>query len=243
MAISEYKKYLNDTWNISGVVTTTTDCCNIITNNIDCIDRYLHFIRVFFSSSQPISGIFGEGNNIKILYDKVSKLSYTKNIPINITFSPLSFPTYNEYITGMNQFVNDIISAVTSNDTDMIELFTKQIETAKENDQKFINDIIIKTSKEVEITESLDILNQLVDFKDNIKTLLSIICSHENINKESIDCKLVYDAIKLLTNSINNYCYRVLNTFLDNYDLICKEVEKITTLRKPEFEDKPFALF
>ena len=59
----------------------------------------------------------------------------------------------------MNQFVNDIISAVTSNDTDMIELFTKQIETAKENDQKFINDIIIKTSKEVEITESLDILN------------------------------------------------------------------------------------
>ena len=46
MAISEYKKYLNDTWNISGV-TTTTDCCNIITNNIDCIDRYLHFIRAF----------------------------------------------------------------------------------------------------------------------------------------------------------------------------------------------------
>ena len=158
MAISEYKKYLNDTWNISGV-TTTTDCCNIITNNIDCIDRYLHFIRAFFSSIQSVSGILGEGNNIKILYDKVSKLSYTKNIPINITFSPLSFPTYNEYITGMNQFVNDIISAVTSNDTDMIELFTKQIETAKENDQKFINDIIIKTSKEVEITESLDILN------------------------------------------------------------------------------------
>lgn len=242
MSISEYKKYLNDTWNISGV-TTTNDCCNIITKNIDCVDRYLHFVRVFFSSSQPVSGILGEGNYIKTLYNKVSKLSYTKNIPINITFSPLSFSTYNEYITGMNQFVNDIISAVTSNDTHMIELFIKQIESAKQNDQKFINDIISKTSREVEISESLDILNQLVDFKDSIKILLNIIISYENINKESIDSKLVYDAIKLLTNSINNYCYKVLNTFLDSYDLICKEIEKLTTLHKPDFEDKPFTLF
>lgn len=241
MAISEYKRYLNDIWNTYTVyVPKDLSYSTIIIKSLRSAEEYLNFIKSFFSTSSNYGN--GEANNIKTLYDKISKLSYTKNIPIKIIFSPSSFSTYNDYITGMNQFVHDIINAVNSGDTDKIDLFSKQIETAKENDKNFSFNIIEQTSREVEISDSIDILNQLVDFKENIKSLINILDSYEELNIHT-ESELIFDAIELLTSSIDTYCFWVLNRFLDSYDLICKEVERLTTLHKPDFEDKPFALF
>lgn len=240
MYIAKYKNYLNNICNKTLAV--NIDSANgFIQRCLSTTQEYSDFIKIFFSYPNTNDGL-GEAKNIKSLYETISNLSYTKNIPIMIRFSPSSFYMYRDYIDGMNKFVHGIIDAVKLNDSAKIELFGKQIQTAKDNDQNFIFDITKKTDRNAELSEAMEILDQLIKFKDDIHSLIQILNGYETL-VDNVNDGLSLDAVKMLTNSIDNYCYCVLNDTIDAYKLICDNVENVTTLQKPEFQEKAFSIF
>lgn len=182
------------------------------------VGAFRNIIPEFFS-------VRGEANTIRRLYNDLADIDYAKNVVIPFVDVNLGAHIYWDYYTGMMKFVDNVRSAISSQDEEKLEVMKDQLQTAINGDQLFIDSVFGGSNnkrKDEELTGAISNVEFLIDFiqmLDNIQNNIDGICikcaaEHEVMNK----------CVTLVFSSVESFCYRTILTILDTYELILQKM-------------------
>lgn len=134
---------------------------------------------------------------------------------------------YEEYITGMINFIKDVSSKFTSDthDSDEFEAYETKINSAIENDGKFINDLFngrIPDNPFGDMTAELLLANfrEIIPAIDNKYIFANQSCEDFINSIENKDNVVVKQVISLFTGSLRTFTRQYIETAFDCYDII-----------------------
>ena len=204
------------------------------------IECYESFIPEFFSKT-------GEADRIHAMYAGINE-NLDNEKSINCINLNTTANIYNEYMEGMTSFIMDISEINIKEAADALDIFKSNFNRAKENDSIFIESLYDGKLKENELVETplssavtnieylIDFIPQLSLIKENCTSLFHKINS--GTQNETTD--LVNDALKMLFESVDTYCYHtisnVVSTYSDINDKLFNENTEDTIDSQPKYK-------
>ena len=197
------------------------------------LSQYAEFIPVFFYDKE-------NAECIREMYQSLRKPPEGSIICLNMEKSK---KVYQEYYDGMNKFIGDITRCYISEsgNEEQKETFKTQLERAKSMDHTFIASIFGGENNQKEmvmLTEATKNIEFLVGFMpeiDKIKKECNAIV--ENVNEDSDE--LVKESVRLMYESVKEYCYQCIRESVMTFDEINKKIKGIV----PKEEKEEFVLF
>lgn len=186
------------------------------------LTQYELFVANFFCEKE-------NAESIRSMYRSLREPVYQERC-INCLNMEKSTKIYQEYHEGMNKFLGDITRCYISESVDesQKETFETQLERAKSADHTFIESIFGGKNNEREttlLTEAMKNVEFLIDFlpeitkmKDQCNTIV------ENVNDNSDS--LVKESVRLLYDSVGEYCYHCLYESVKTYEEIDKKIKE-----------------
>ena len=174
---------------------------------INDITNYELFIPEFFSKT-------GEAEGIRKMYSAIKESMEEEKSIMCIDVSN-SASIYNEYMEGMSKFIIDMaeVNSDTDNTNDLVT-FKENFNKAKQNDSIFIESLYegkIKENEKVETPLSTAVSNVefLIDFIPQLSILkesCTNICNTIKSNTDPNYTELLNDGMKMLFESVDQYC-------------------------------------
>lgn len=209
-----------------------------IDNLVKSIEYYESFIPSFFSKS-------GEASGIKHMYESIQlQLDNEKTIDcVNLQHGS---EIYKEYIEGMTNFIKDIAYITANDNSTELHTFTEKFNSAKERDSLFINSLYdgseLNPITNTVLSEAVSNIEFLIDFipeLNNIKKDCISIYESYSVRETSVD-QLINDSMKMLYESVDNYCYNTISNIVTTYEKINDVLNNKT---QEEYEPPKFELF
>lgn len=183
------------------------------------MEFYESFIPKFFSKN-------GEADNIKNMYENIQyDLADHCEKHIDCIDANRCYDVYTEYMNGMKEFMNNILTC----DENNLKPFEEKMEIATSNDAAFISSLYKGNIENYAITEKplseavsnieflIDFIPQLSVLKEHCEEMLNkIVDGNYDGEKE----KLLIEGMDMMYSSIDEYCYGTLRTILEDYDKI-----------------------
>ena len=181
-------------------------------------------IPQFFSSR-------GEGRRIKDMYQKLDEdknKKYVRESKLEMIDLNMADAIYSDYFTGMRQFILETCDTCIDPELYQRESATcmSKLQTAKENDGKFIQSIFGGTNNKSHIetiVESTKNVEYLVDFIDHLKEQ-SQRCDEifEKVKNSANDTgsSLMLESTRLMCESVNAFIHNTIGQIFDSYNRI-----------------------
>lgn len=194
------------------------------------LSYFREYIYNFFSES-------GSADGIRRMYESVGEREYNwkeiKTCDVNRTGN-----LYENYNWGMKKYLDEILAVETvSDDKSAIDTIKK----AKENDSIFVSSILGGYNNEssmVNICEAVKNIEFLIDFIPMMENFSQSLDTLINTSEPRVSNDTVLESVKLYTESVSNYCYRMISWIVSDYHTIQEEIS-------PEHKDESstFTLF
>lgn len=188
-----------------------------IENLKDKISFYESFIPKFFSAN-------GEAEGIRMMYEKVEGFDGGKLTCVDLSHSGC---VYKEYLEGMQSFIYEIASSSTDITEEVLESFKEKMQVAKNNDSVFIESLFngtpdINPMEEMVLTEAVQNVEYLIDFIPQMKTIKESCEKSSGLlgfipAEESVRHTLVDEGLKMMYESVANYCSGMVKAVLTDY--------------------------
>lgn len=181
--------------------------------------NYKKFIREFFSKNGSADGI---REMYELIDDDSNSWKTIKTCDVN-----RSAYTYQEYIDGMREYIDDILSGKICSDENQ-EKLNQAITKCTNQDKIFIHSLFGGDNNPFEDTELSDAVTNieyLIDFMPKLDEFITVI--DKFIYKHSLSSRKVNDflkinAILLYCDSVSVFCYTMIITIFNDYESINK---------------------
>lgn len=216
LMFNDFKNKMNSVRKQGEQMYKSSECVKTICDEATKeLTYYSNIIPEFFSYNN-------EALKIKALYKKLKELDYTRNKVISCINVEQAGCLYTEYFTGMCAFINNYINEACSDNSTNLQLMEKQLQTAIQADQIFIDSLFGGKNNEVcneELTDAIKNVEYLVDFLNVLNSM------RENLN--TICCKAetvftkydyIINAVRLIANSTCSISNRIICTIMDTYN-------------------------
>lgn len=200
-----------------------------IENLKDEISFYESFIPKFFSAN-------GEAEGIRMMYEKVEGFDGGKLTCVDLSHSGC---VYKEYLEGMQNFIREIASSSTDITEEVLESFKEKMQVAKNNDSVFIESLFngtpdINPMEEMVLTEAVQNVEYLIDFIPQMKTIKESCEKSSGLLgsipvEESVRHTLVDEGLKMMYESVANYCSGMVKAVLTDYSNINTILNPVVT--------------
>ena len=161
------------------------------------------------------------------MYEKVEEKQGIKMECVDVNKSG---SIYQEYLEGMKSFLYDISSTEVGVSESTMEAFKDKMSKAKNNDALFIESLFSGSSDinhmvDVDLTEAVQNVEYLIDFIPQMKEIKETCESVSNLlqnvpEQEESKRSLMTEGIKMMYESVGNYCSSMLKTVLTDYSTI-----------------------
>lgn len=184
----------------------------------EALSYYKECITKFFSQN-------GSADSIREMYKAIRNLNDTcEEILIPCVDIGESYHIYQEYLTGMSQFITEINNSNCCMEDSTMPILRSNLEKAKANDEAFVNSLYNGNLTKITdrpIACAASVVEYLIDFIPKIDELLvksrnlseSITNADECENKK----ELVDESFTMLCNSVNRFCYHTLSNIFKTY--------------------------
>lgn len=172
----------------------------------------------------------GEAAGIHKMYNYISEGT---ELTVECVDVRRSANIYNEYVSGMNEFIDEVKNSGNITDDAQMKDIEVKLETASANDVIFVDSIFggaVNDKKETSITEASDNIEYLIEFIPEIsrfKSELEATTEAVNLTPKYSDNqeKLLTESLSMLYKSISTYCKdNVINIF-ETYSDIIEKIE------------------
>ena len=193
---------------------------------------YESFIKNFFTKE-------GHGLEVNFIFNEIGKKTEPEYRMESVDLSK-AHEVYSEYIGGMMNFINDIVSANVMSESEEIASLQEKFNRAKENDSMFIESLCTKYVEKGDylVSEASSNIAFLIDFIPEMNILVNY-CESTAGKVTGREDQLSKDSLSMVYESVSHYCNYILNEAIDVYESINE-----TLNGKPEESPKEvFKLF
>lgn len=172
------------------------------------LTTYESFIKNMFLSKE-------EGNHIWNIYKNERDITFESSDLYQVK------DVYSEYISGMMNFMDEIISVGTVTESTETSKLEEKFAKAKSNDSTFIESLCEKYVKkeEVPMSHALGNVAFLVDFVDEMKVLGNY-CESMTTKAGNTASELSKESLEMLYESVVHYCQFMIKEAIDMYESI-----------------------
>ena len=191
---------------------TIKDIATVTENELS---NYEKFIPDFFCEN-------GNEENIRKIYKLLRDGDFTES-KVDIVDLYTSRKIYSEYYEGMAEFVKDVISESTNltKESTNDKKYWENLEKAKVADSGFVKSIFggeYNKRENVVLTEAVGNLEFLIDFIPKIGEMKK--SSSDLSERALVEDDLTTESLRLLCDSVCNYCFESIKETMDTYDEI-----------------------
>jgi hypothetical protein len=191
---------------------------------------YESFIKNFFTKE-------GHGLEVKFIFN-----DKRDNSEVRLESTDLSKvqEVYSEYIGGMMNFINDIVSANVISESEEVSSLQEKFNRAKENDSQFIESLCTKYVEKGDylLTEASGNIAFLIDFIPEMNILLNY-CESTASKVAGREDQLSKDSLSMVYESVSHYCNYVINESINVYE----SIDNILNGKPDEGPKEVFKLF
>lgn len=197
------------------------------------LNAYENYLSDFFSDNKQV-------RQINAIYESLQKPIFEDYV-IECGDLYAGFDIYNEYHTGMNQFVNEILHSKFMCESAEIEEYSEKLERAKNSDEEFVYGLFdgeYNKDKEMQIKESVSNIACMVDtsgFIGNLKKKFQTIPECDNGDTSNV----TLESVELMYESCSSYLYENIASgvrYMDTITNIIANPKKQTTNVKERYE-------
>jgi len=195
----------------------SSNISEIAESTLEELSMYESFIPEFFCE-------YGNEDKIRKIYRTLKEGDYDESSTAEIVDLYESDRIYKEYYEGMAEFVKDVIAERNSDLTQesVSDKNWENLNKAKSADSGFVKSIFggdYNKREQMVMTEAVKNLEFLIDFIPTIGEMKksSMVLSDA---ANTIKGELATESVKLLCDSVCNYCYESIATTMDTYELI-----------------------
>ena len=207
------------------------------TSMIEAVNAELAFTEGLISDFFSIDH---EGNNVKLLMEKVKDDAYTESV-VDFVDTDITKTKFSEYRSGIETFVSDAKadSLMTESENDVKHINDKLLEKASASNKVFFENYFDgkeNASKQVPLKDGMVVLERMIDFKDEIGVLRESVTNVAIQIESGSDDSTLTEAVRILTEAVSEYSYKTMSCLLDTYEGIRHEI-------MDEKEVKTFKMF
>lgn len=171
---------------------------------------YESFIKELFA-------VTGEGKNIATIFESTTD----ETVTVECVDLYKVKDVYSEYIGGMMNFMEEILSANTLNESEELQGLEEKFSKAKSNDEKFIESLCTKytETETLPLTEATGNITFLVDFVPELNVVKNY-CESMTSKVGTRTDELSTGSLNMLYESVSHYCHKMISESLKIYESI-----------------------